>query len=644
MKSSRLDLKQLTVCAAILAAGVFASAQEPKQGPTSVPAAGSAPATAPMKSETTLKATTRMVTVEVVARDRMGHPVTGLTAKDFQIFEQVPPKRDQFPQTIAAFQAVSLAEISAANKGPQKMPAGVYTNAVSMQPKVAVPPTVLLMDGLNTSLEAQMQVRRQMVKMLASIPEQVPVAVFLMGRRLRMVQGFTTDPKLLREAVQKAISMDVMSVEVNDPRDNPDPMFTLVEEAAAEQQAAANSAAASAPGGGSRAVPQQGPNALGGNLNSPFLDALARFERESYTANWLIRIDTTLDALRAISRYVAGYPGRKNLLWISSGVPLSIFPDEDNKFVGAQGRDNEVKKAVQALADAKVAVYPMDPSGLATQSYMGTQSNPKHPSMGGSGAIIREDSRQFDQHESMRAASEETGGRVCVYNNDLADCVKKAVDDGSSYYELAYYPDSSHWHGEFHRVVVKTTASGVHLAYRKGYFAQPDESLAPVGNKGAKQTAEDLQQAACQDLLPSTALLVVAEAIPADQPGQVRYFIAIDSGLLSFVPAEGGGQELHLTAAFCTFDKQGQPLQYMPQQANQRLTDKEYAAVMAHHGMPHVITLVPKPGTVRVRLLVRDGVSGLMGSVDVPYSETASTPPPAPAPASTAGPAPGSPN
>src|ERR1700739_1352993 len=35
-----------------------------------------------------LKVTTRLVTVDVVARDRHGNPVRDLTAKDFQISEQ----------------------------------------------------------------------------------------------------------------------------------------------------------------------------------------------------------------------------------------------------------------------------------------------------------------------------------------------------------------------------------------------------------------------------------------------------------------------------------------------------------------------------------------------------------------------------
>ncbi len=41
---------------------------------------------------TTLRVTTRMVTVDVVAKDHRGKPIPDLTAKDFHVYEQVASK------------------------------------------------------------------------------------------------------------------------------------------------------------------------------------------------------------------------------------------------------------------------------------------------------------------------------------------------------------------------------------------------------------------------------------------------------------------------------------------------------------------------------------------------------------------------
>ena len=94
-------------------------------------------------------ATTRMVTVDVVVKDKHGHPVPDLTAQDFQVFEQVPPKRGDHEEKIANFLAVNPAAILAeSQQHALKMPAGVYSNLVTT--RLTVPPTILLLDGLNT--------------------------------------------------------------------------------------------------------------------------------------------------------------------------------------------------------------------------------------------------------------------------------------------------------------------------------------------------------------------------------------------------------------------------------------------------------------------------------------------------------------
>ena len=90
----------------------------------------------------TFRATTRLVTVDVVAKDKHGHPLPGLTAGDFQVFEQVPPKHGDLEQKIAGFLAVSPAAILAESKQSSlRMPPGVYSNLVTT--RLTVPPTIL---------------------------------------------------------------------------------------------------------------------------------------------------------------------------------------------------------------------------------------------------------------------------------------------------------------------------------------------------------------------------------------------------------------------------------------------------------------------------------------------------------------------
>ena len=66
-----------------------------------------------------------------------------------------------------------------------------------------VPPTVMLMDALNTNIQNQSEVHRHMVMLLKTLPASTPIAVFMLGHTLHMIQNFTTDPALLRAAVDQ---------------------------------------------------------------------------------------------------------------------------------------------------------------------------------------------------------------------------------------------------------------------------------------------------------------------------------------------------------------------------------------------------------------------------------------------------------
>ena len=87
-----------------LACPVLLSSMNFAQG--SPPAAGQhAPATQPAAPapEVIFHTATRLVTIEVVARDHDRHPLTDLTKDDFHVFEQIAGKKEKNEQKIAVF-------------------------------------------------------------------------------------------------------------------------------------------------------------------------------------------------------------------------------------------------------------------------------------------------------------------------------------------------------------------------------------------------------------------------------------------------------------------------------------------------------------------------------------------------------------
>src|SRR5213075_950040 len=151
-----------------------------------------------------------------------------------------------------------------------------------------------------------------------------------------------------------------------------------------------------------------------------------------------IRVGETVRALLSIARNIAGYPGRKNLLWISSSFPIALMPESGN-FVASRDYQNETREVANALAEAKVAVYPIDPAGLGSLSYFSADTRPRGDMFS---SLSRESQMGLDKRATMETLADQTGGRVCVGDNDLGDCVRKAINDSSAFYELAYYPTS----------------------------------------------------------------------------------------------------------------------------------------------------------------------------------------------------------
>jgi len=221
-----------------------------------------------------------------------------------------------------------------------QLPAGVYTNLVTTK-SLSAPPTILLVDGLNTDAKNAVAGAQKMVRLLASAPSDVPMAVFLLGRNLSLLQSFTTDAKLLRAAAERALTLEATNLQAKDARDDPFSHSSLLEQMAGSGGPERHTGGPPALNQGARAAPEAGTRTRCwrcGRCNSSAL-------RESNTLRSMdIRVKLTLDALRVIARHVSGYPGRKNLIWLSSAFPLAITPDANLTIGPRNSADTQLQR------------------------------------------------------------------------------------------------------------------------------------------------------------------------------------------------------------------------------------------------------------------------------------------------------------
>ena len=157
----------------------------------------------------TLRASASLVILDVVVSDPAGHPVHGLTASDFAV------KEDGNPQTVRNFQEHSGATAEAAPKlaAVPRLAPGLFTNNAVVASDG--PANVLLLDMLNTPLRDQNYARQQITAYLNHAPANSRIAIFGLANSLSILQGFTSDPELLK-AVLAGKKAATLSSQLND--------------------------------------------------------------------------------------------------------------------------------------------------------------------------------------------------------------------------------------------------------------------------------------------------------------------------------------------------------------------------------------------------------------------------------------------
>jgi len=133
-----------------------------------------------------LKVTTRLVTLDLIATDSRGNPVRDLKPEELQVFEE--RKAQQKIEHFEYFEKLPGAGAPNNSTSAIRKPANVLSNQLPLD-QLKIPPTVLLMDSLNTQTANQQQGRAHMVQLLKSLPPDTPIAVFLLGSSLKILQG-----------------------------------------------------------------------------------------------------------------------------------------------------------------------------------------------------------------------------------------------------------------------------------------------------------------------------------------------------------------------------------------------------------------------------------------------------------------------
>jgi VWFA-related protein len=525
----------------------------------------------------TFRSTTRLVPLDVIVHDKDGRPIADLTAADFKLFEDGKEQKIEFFQVNVA-RSTSAASTSTSDRAgdssttsSQALPASQYTN----RPNGAVPltATVVLFDRLNTRFEDQVQARSEIVKVLDQVRPDERVALYVLeSNAVRVIHDFSRDSASLVRAISRYRAQSSLEQLAADA---PPPSFAPIGVASIDAET----------------------------------EAWLKETTEQVANQYLrLRGQNTLAALEQIANHLAGIPGRKNLVWVSSAFPLTIFDQ-----LGPQGPSipqtlsGPLTRAVSAITTANIAIYPVDATGLVAP-YSGVAPTATTVAIGrGTGQPLPIPTGTLAQRDAnsdaMSALAERTGGRMFRNTNAIGGAIVRAMDDGHVSYSLGYYPANQKWDSKFRRLKVEVRRPGMDVRHRSGYLALPD------GGK-ADSSLVDLARAA----LEATAIGLIVSTDGSN------IGIKVDPGGITLRP-NGNMFEVAIEVLIAHSMPNGDLLKSFDKTLNLRLSSEQRDQIL-QEGFTMSRTVDTRPTAAALHVVIRDAPSGRAGSVSIPVQKT----------------------
>jgi VWFA-related protein len=212
-------------------------------------------------------------------------------------------------------------------------------------------------------------------------------------------------------------------------------------------------------------VPTRDGNALADSLKAS-ASSLRVIGRSQGFYGAVDRAQISLRTLEGLTTYEATQPGRKLLIWLSTGWPLLSGPNMYLSQKDQEGLFNTIVDLSAALRQARITVYSIDPVGTADagsfrtffyETFLKGVKSAKSVQNGNLG---------------LQVLAVQSGGLVLSSSNDIVTSMVRCVDDGKAFYVLSFDSPPADNPNEYHNLQIKIDKPGLTARTRTGYYAQ----------------------------------------------------------------------------------------------------------------------------------------------------------------------------
>jgi VWFA-related protein len=529
-------------------------------------------------TDTKFKSSTELVLVPAVVTDGSGNHVPNLKKEDFVL------KEDGKSRPISIFEEVTTDMVRLQRASGDKGQFSNFEPGSGGYHRL----TIIVLDLINTPFTDLSNARKGLIDFLTKAAESgEPMCLLALDRGgVSVIHEFTSDPKILAEALRKL----------------PSNQAPLIHEPVVAVEAPA-----------------------GADPTSVVLRKLIRDmiqnERQMESTERKGTVILTLDGLNQIAAAFGGLPGRKALIWASSGFVYSL--SSPTKLMCEPACPVEQRGSVQGLYDqlwrtmnnSQMAIYSVDLRSLPAGGFSAASGNNNftHPyEIGDPDFDKAADANQQAQDvtTSLKLFAENTGGKAFTNTNDLSQAFRQAVQDDSQYYMLGFYVDRQSNQG-WHKLSVSLQKKGVHVRSRNG-FLRSDQSAADFSRQEMK-----LALVSPLDFTGIPVTVSWSGTGPGKEPGKMRVqFDLVMPAKFAWID-EGDQNHFAVEIAAIARNGKGEPSGDVSQKIDTHLKAEGMAQIQ-QNGMTYRSALQLAPGEYSVRFVVRDTLAGRIGSVAVP--------------------------
>lgn len=564
----------------LFSSSAFAQSAVPMPAPTPTPA---------VKPEDVVVISTNLIQIDATVTDKSGKVVKGLTADDFEIFE------NGVKQPISQFSYVDLrpsGDDGDGDKGRSRtdnLP--TPTASTPLRPDQIKRTIAMVIDDLGLSFSSTFFVKAAMKKF---VDQQMRpgdlVAIIRTGGGIGVLQQFTWDKRVLYAAIE--------NLKFNPNSRSGISSFAPIRPSDKEEF---NSVMTSVARG---EFDLEGP-VLGVTEDLAADQAFQDFRADGFAVG-------TLGAVGYVIRGMSALPGRKAVALMSEG--FSMF-DRDGSI---NSRINSALRNLTETANrSSVVIYSIDPRGLvapganASDYAVGLRDD-----MFAMDAKVRARERDYENSlQALKFLADETGGDAYLSQNDISKGIEKVLEKQNGYYLIGYEPDDETFDAatrKFNKLSIKLKRPDLKLSYRSGFFGV-ESSKAPARPRSALQRmADELNSPFAKNELD---LKMNALFLQNQKGAAMRSFIHIKGGNINFAVQPDGSYKAEFNVLALIFDDNGVVKESVDREETVSLKADAYQEVSTKGLVYSLNVPIKVAGPYQMKIVIQDKASQKIGSV-----------------------------